>query len=132
MYNLRNLFGRRSQAMSEFFLNAVRVYALRGEEDARCAAIAVAKAARKKQRQSMMASLSQMAANATRNGLAQDALKPLAHRLALLKQDLMSKDWEATDFEKEKDRLSQLNEEYLSCLKRLDSSVFPRKYPYLF
>ena len=132
MYNLRNLLGRRSQAMSEFFINAVRVYALKGEEDARCAAIAAAKAARKKQRKSMMASLSKMAENATRNGPAQDAFKALAYRLTLLKKDLTSKDWKARDFEKEKDRLSQLNEEYLSCLKRFDSSVFSRKYPQLF
>jgi hypothetical protein len=132
MFDLQNLFSRRSQRKIDFFINAVRVYALKGEEDARCAAIAAVKGASKKQRRSMMESLSKMASNVTRNGPTQPALKPLAQRLTLLKEDLMSKDWEARDFEKEKDRLSELNEEYLSCLKRFDSSIFTRKYPHLF
>jgi hypothetical protein len=132
MFDLQNLFSRRSQRMIDFFINAVRVYALKGEEDARCAAIAAVKGASKKQRRSMMESVSKMASNVTRNGPTQLALKPLAQRLTLLKEDLMSKDWEARDFEKEKDRLSKLNEEYLSCLKRFDSSIFARKYPHLF
>jgi hypothetical protein len=89
MFDLQNLFGRRSQRIIDFFINAVRVYALKGEEDARCAAIAAVKGASKKQRRSMMESLFKMASNVTRNSPTQLALKPLAERLTLLKEDLI-------------------------------------------
>ena len=125
------LFGR-STKINDFFANAVRVYVLKGEEDARCAAVAAAKIASKKQRKSMIASLSKMELNVMRNGHHNLALKPLADRLLSLKEDLGVIDWEGRDFEEEKGKLSKLNEEYLSCLNRLDPSVFPRKFPNLF
>jgi hypothetical protein len=128
---LRNLLFRHSKKIHDYFTDAVRVYALRGEEDARCAAIVAAKVAGKKQRQSMVESLSKMAANVRRNSLDRMARKSIADRILLIKEEVNFKAWRGTGFPEEEE-LSKMNAEYLSCLNRADPTIFKRKYPKLF
>jgi len=130
-FRLNWLFGR-SKRIKDFFADAVRVYVLKGEEDARCVALAAAKLATKKQRKSMIQSLAEMRSKVMQNYPNKLARKSLADRLVLLKEDIEAKDWDVSNVMEEKEKLSKMNEEYLSCLNRIDASVFKRKYPNLF
>jgi hypothetical protein len=124
-------FGRQKKIRA-FFEGAVRVYALRGEEDAKCAAMAAAKMAGRKQRQSMIEQLSKMASNVLQHYPDKLARKSVADRILLLKEDVASQGWLPGDFKEEEDKLLKKNAEYLACLKRADPSVFARKHPDLF
>ncbi len=121
---------RRSRKIHEFFTNAIRVYTLRGEEDARCAALAAAKRATPRQRNLMVKELSKMASSLLRTYHHGDHRKTLADRLFPLIDIIKSNGSGATGEDEEK--LSKLNREYLSCLHELDSTIFYRKYPELF
>ena len=129
---LKRLLFRHSEKINDYFADAVRVYALSGEEDACCAAIAAAKTAGKKQRQSMIASLSKMASNVMRNHPERIARKSIADRILLLKEALEFRGGEASGFKEGQEKLWKMNAEYLSCLNRADPSVFKRKYTHLF
>ena len=129
---LKGLLFRHSEKINDYFADAVRVYALSGEEEAYYAAIAAAKTAGKRQRQSMIASLSKMASNVMRNHPERIARKSIVDRILLLKEAVEVKDGEVCGFEEEQEKLSKMKAEYLSCLNRADSSVFKRKYPHLF
>ena len=48
---LKNFLFRHSKGVTEYFSDAVRIYAFKGEEDARWAAVVAAKVAGKKQNQ---------------------------------------------------------------------------------
>jgi len=127
----RLLFGR-SKRINDFFANAVKVYALKGEEDARCAAIAAAKASSKKQRKSMVALLVKMSVNVMQGYPDKAVRKSLSDRLLSLKKDIEIKDWNLGDLKQEEKKLAEINEEYRFCLNRVDPSIFKRKYPSLF
>ena len=129
---LKNVLFRPSKKINDYFVNAVRVYALRGEEDAGCAAIAAAKVVGKKQRLSMIEGLLKMASNVKRDYPYKNARKSIADRILFLKGEIENKDWDSRDLREEKEKLSKINAEYLSCLNRFDPSVFKRKYPNLF
>ena len=47
-------------------------------------------------------------------------------------KDIAAKNWNLTDVAREKDRLSELEAEYVEALNRADPSVFERKHPDLF
>jgi hypothetical protein len=129
---LRYLLFKHSKKINDYFFNAVRVYALRGEEDAGCAALIAAKVAGKNQRQSMIENLSKMASNVMKNFPDKNTRKSVADRILFLKGEVENKAWNSRDFREEKGKLSKINPEYLSCLNRSDPSVFKRKYPNLF
>ena len=129
---LKNVLFRPSKKINDYFVNAVRVYALRGEEDAGCAAIAAAKVVGKKQRLSMIEGLLKMASNVKKDYPYKIARKSIADRILFLKGEIEKKDWDSRDLREEKEKLSKINAEYLSCLDRFDPSVFQRKYPKLF
>ena len=60
---LKNLLFRRSKRINDYFAVAVKVYILKGEEDARCAALASlasAKVAGEKQRKLMIENMGSM------------------------------------------------------------------------
>jgi hypothetical protein len=135
MNRLKNLLFRTSRGINDYFADAVRIYALRGEEDARCAAIAAARIAGKKQRRSMIEELSKMVSNVMKNYPHRAARKSIADRILFLKEELENKGWDSRDLRDlrtAKENLSKINAEYLSCLNQSDSSVFKRKYPNLF
>ena len=132
MIFLKRLLFRHSKSIQNYFADAVRVYVLCGEEGARCAAIAAAKGAGKKQRQSMIESLSKMESNLTRNSRERHNHKGLADRILSLRDAVERLNGRADDFQEEKEKLAQMNEEYLACFNRADPSIFKRKYPHLF
>jgi hypothetical protein len=129
---LKKLLSGRSGKRNEFFANAVKVYALKGEEDARCAALAAAKASSRRQRKSMSALLEKMAANVVQSYPDKVLRKSLADRLLSLKKEIEIKNWDPVDVRKEEERLAKINEEYRFCLNQADPSIFKRKYPGLF
>ena len=129
---LKNLLFRYSKRINDYFADAVRVYVLKGEEDARCAALVSAKVAGEKQRKLMIENLSNMASNVMQNFPNKLTRKSLSDRLLSLKQDIESKNWDLKDVRGEKGEISKPISEYLSCLDQPDPSIFRRKYPELF
>jgi hypothetical protein len=123
---------RRSKKINEYFNNAVRVYALRGEEDAGYAAIAAARASGEKHKHPMIEELSKMASNVMKNYPDKIARKSIADRIIFLKREIENLRWDSNDLKEGKERLSKANAEYLSCLNRIDPSVFKQKHPNLF
>jgi len=130
--HLKNLLFARQNKIQAFFESAVRVYALRGEEDAKCAAMAAAKMAGRKQRQSMIEQLSKMESNVLHYYPDKHVRRSVAGRILLLKDHVASQAWIAGNFNGEEEKLLQGNAEYLACLKRGDPSVFARRHPNLF
>ena len=121
-----------SKRINDYFANAVRVYALTGDEHTRCAALNAAKVATRKQRSRMIAYLLAMAFD-IEHAMGDDSGAELPiQRLLTLKKDIEVKDWNLTDAAREKDRLSELEPEYLEALNRADPSVFELKHPELF
>jgi len=121
-----------SKRINDYFANAVRVYALTGDEHTRCAALSAAKVAARKQKSRMIAYLLAMAFD-IKHAMGDDPGAELPiQRLLTLKRDIEAKNWNLTDAAREKDRLSELEPEYLEALNRADPSVFERKHPELF
>jgi hypothetical protein len=121
-----------SKRINDYFANAVRVYTLTGDKHTRCAALCAAKVAATKQRSRMIAYLLAMAFD-IKHAMGDDAGAELpTRRLLTLKKDIEAKNWNLIDAAREKDRLSELEPEYLEALNRADPSVFERKHPELF
>jgi hypothetical protein len=129
---LKNLLFRHSKGITDYFSDALRVYVLLGEEDARWAAIVAARVAGKRQRKFMAGRLSQMMSNIMKHYPDKTARKLMADRLSSLEQEIASRNGDAKGAREEKEKLSNLNEEYLGCLNRADPSIFRRKYPKYF
>ncbi len=125
------LFGQ-SKRMVQYFSNAARVYVLKEEEDARCAALAAAKIARKRQRKTMLNLLSQMNANVLSRYPDKSARDLLSRRILSLINDIESRNWDPAEAHEEKDKLSRINPEYCACLDKVDPSIFTKKFPSLF
>ncbi len=123
------VFFRRSRKIHEFFINAIRVYVLKGEEDARCLALAAAKRATPKQRNHMIKELSKMASSVLHAYHHGDHRKTFTDRLFPIIEIIKLNGGAAGDDEQ---KLSKLSREYLSCLNELDPTIFSRKYPELF
>lgn len=129
---LKNLFFRHSKGITDYFSDAVRIYAFKGEEDAQWAAIVAAKVAGKKQRKIMIGQLSRMISNVIKNYPHKPSRKLIANRLFTLKEEIESKNGSPRDSRDEMEKLLALNEEYLYCLNHADPSIFRRKYPKYF
>ena len=123
---------RHSKRIQDYFADAVRVYALKGEEDARCAAIVAAIVAGKKQRRSMIEELSKMASNVMQGYPDKMARESIAERILFLKREVQFGGGDRKGIKEKKEKLSKMNAEYLSCLKRGEPAIFKRKYPHLF
>jgi hypothetical protein len=129
---LKNLFFRHSKGVTDYFSDAVRIYAFKAEEDARWAAVVAAKVAGKKQRKFMIDHLAQMASNVLKNYPNKPARKTLADRIVSLREEIESSNGNPRDAREAEERLSKLNEEYVYSLRHGDSSVFRQKYPKCF
>ena len=125
------LFGR-SGKNHEYFTGATRVYILKGEEDARCAAVAAAEMVSVKQRKAMIRELENTAANIAQSYPDKSRRKILGDRVLSLKETIESFAAHRSNDVGEKKKLSIVNKEYFSCLKEGDPSVFCRRYPKLF
>ncbi len=128
----KGMLFRHSKRIQDYFEDAVRVYALKGEEDAGCAAIVAAIVAGKKQRRSMIEELSKMASNVMQGHPGKMARQPIAERIIFLKRRVELGGGDRKGIKEEKEKLSKINAEYLSCLERGEPSIFKRKYPHLF
>jgi hypothetical protein len=129
---LKNLLFRHSKGITDYFSDALRVYVLQGEEDARRAAIVAARVAGKRQRKFMAGRLSKMMSNIMKYHPDKTTRKLMADRLSSLEQEIASRNGDAKGARKEKQNLPNLNEEYLDCLHRADPSIFRRRYPKFF
>jgi hypothetical protein len=129
---LKNFLFRHSKEVTEFFTDAVRIYAFKGEEDARWAAVAAAKVAGKRQRKFMIGQLAQMASNVLKNYPNKAARKTLSDRILSLQEEIEPRNGNPGDAREAEENLLKLNEEYLSSLRKADSSIFRRKYPKIF
>jgi len=126
---LKNLLFRHSKGVMDYFSDAVRIYAFKGEEDARWAAVVAAKVAGKKQRKFMIGHLAQMTSNVLKNYPSRPARKTLADRIVSLREQIESSNGNPR---KAEDKLLKLNEEYLYSLRHGDSAIFRRKHPQCF
>lgn len=129
---LKDFLFRHSKGVTEYFSDAVRIYAFKGEEDARWAAIAAAKVAGKKQRKYMIVQLAQMASNVLKNYPHKPARKTLSDRILSLQGEIVPSNGNTRDSREAEEKLLQLNAEYLDSLRNADSSIFRRKYPNIF
>lgn len=129
---LRKWFFRRSKKIHDFFTSATRVYVLNGEEDARCAAVAAAGMATRKQRKAMIKELENIASNVMQSYPDKNKRKMLANRILSLKETIESFGVRPDNDREETKKLSIMNKEYFSCLNEGDPSVFCRRHPKLF
>jgi len=118
--------------INDYFANAVKVYSLKGEMDARVAALAAAKSADSLQRESMVDYLSGMASDMEESIPDPIFANTMKDRLLGLKVDIEAKNWTIKDIIKEKGNLDSLNKDYLIALGKADPSVFLKYHPDLF
>ena len=125
----------RAQSVPSYFFNAVKVYALLGEEDAKVAARAAGKMATPRQRAMMLDYLNKRTSDLLLETAEQNAgQNPLmiVERLLQLKQEMSLQDERAPDLIPEKQWLQDHNQAYLRALGRGDPSVFVDQHPDLF
>lgn len=126
----------RAKRINEYFSNAVRVYALTNEEDARVAIVTAAKVAAKKQRVSMIKSLKRIASDINKMSENDSKLKPLTDKFVKssieLAEEISSREWTPSEINKQKEELGSINSEYLVALDKADPTIFAKKHPQLF
>ena len=122
--------------INAYFCNAVRLYALTSEEDARIAIITAATVVTKKQRGSMVNYLQSMASDIKNMKEIDSKLKPHTDKFVEssieLAEEISSKEWTASDTVKQKEELGNINPEYLAALEKADPNIFAKKHPQLF
>jgi hypothetical protein len=125
-----------SKSVNDYFLNAAKVYAFTGSQDARIAALAAAKVAAGIQRNSMLTYLRAMASDLKQMSESESEFKPFADQFSKaateLEEELSVKDWTISDIRAQKEELGKANPDYLNALNKGDASVFVRKFPHLF
>jgi len=125
-----------AKRINEYFCNAVRIFALTNDEDARIAIVTSAKVAAKKQRSSMVKYLQTMASDLQKMSNNESKLKPLTDNfiesLIDLGEEISSREWTKSDINKQKEKLGNINSEYLVALDKADPTIFARKHPQLF
>ena len=139
LFYVRSRGREQAHGVPSYFFNAVKVYALLGEEDAKVAARAAGKLATARQRTMMLDYLNKRTSELLLETADQNAgQNPLVivDRLLQLKQE-MSLQAEPTDEQPpdpipEKQWLQDHNQAYLRALGRGDPSVFVAQHPDLF
>jgi len=126
----------RAKKINDYFCNAVRVYALTNEEDARIAILTAAKVAAKKQRGSMVKYLQSMASDLEKMSEEKSEIKPHIDKFVKssieLAEEISLRDWTINDITKQKEDLGNINPEYLAALDKADPTVFAKRHPQLF
>ena len=126
----------REKQMNAYFCTAVRVYALTDEEDVRIAILTAAKAAAKKQRESMVKYLQTMASDIKNMTEIDAKVKPHTDKFAEssieLAKEISSMEWTPSTINKQKEELGNINSEYLDALEKADPTIFSKKHPQLF
>jgi hypothetical protein len=129
---LKNFLFRHSQGVTDFFSDAIRIYAFKGEEDARWAAVVAVSVAGNKQRRSMIGQLAQMTSNVLKNFPNKSARKILVDRILSLQEEIEASNRNPRYAKEAEKKLLELNGEYLYSLCQGDSSIFRRKHPKCF
>jgi hypothetical protein len=129
---LKNFLFRHSKGVTDYFSDAVKIYAFRGEEDARWAAVAAAKMAGKKQKKLMIDQLSHMMNNVLKNYPNKPARKILVDRILSLQEEIESRNRNPRYALEAEKKLLELNGEYLYSLCHGDTTIFRRKHPKCF
>lgn len=124
-----------THSVPSYFFNAVKVYALLGEEDAKIAALAAGKVATPRQRTIMLDYLnnrtSALLLETEEDNAGQNPLL-VVDRLLQLKTAITSQDDLNADVSQEKQWLNDHNQAYLRGLDRGDPTVFVAQHPDLF
>ena len=122
--------------INAYFCNAVRLYALTEEKDARTAIVTVAKMVTKKQRGSMVKYLQSMASDIKNMSNKDPNLKPHLDKFVEssieLAEEISAREWTTSDIIKQKEELGEINSEYLVALDKADPKIFAQKHPKLF
>jgi nitrous oxide reductase len=125
-----------AKRINEYFCNAIRVYALTNEDDARVAIVTAAKVATKKQRISMVKYLRDMASDIKQMNENDSKLKPLTDKFIKssidLAEEISSREWTISDIHKQKEKLKNINADYLVALDNADPKIFAKKHPQFF
>jgi len=124
-----------THSVPSYFFNAVKVYALLGEEDAKIAALAAGKVATPRQRTIMLDYLnnrtSALLLETEEDNAGQNPLQ-VVDRLLQLKTAITTQDDPNADVSQEKQWLNDHNQAYLRGLDRGDPTVFVAQHPDLF
>ncbi len=124
-----------AHSVHSYFFNAVKVYALLGEEDAKIAALAAGKVATPRQRTIMLDYLnnrtSALLLETEEDNAGQNPLL-VVDRLLQLKTAITTQDDPNADVTQEKQWLNDHNQAYLRALDRGDPTVFVAQHPNLF
>jgi len=126
------LFAGKKKEVDDYFARAARVYALKGDEVARWAALAAANRAGKKGRSGMVRFLPTLMSEIIKHIPDKPAKEATAGRLFSLIEEIQLREWKKGADIKEEKQLLENNPEYFEALKRGDSAVFAKKYPDLF
>ena len=123
--------------LNAYFCNAVRLYALTSEEDAKIAIITAAKVASKSQRGSMVKYLQSMVSGIKNMSEKDSKIKhhtdKFVESVFELVEEVSSREWTANDIIKQKEDLGNINSEYLVALdEKTDPTIFAKKHPQLF
>ena len=126
----------RAKRINQYFSNAVRVYALTKDEDARVAIITAAKVAPKTQRGSMIKSLQRIASDINKMSENDSNLKTHTDKFVKssikLAEEISLQEWTLGEINKQKEELGSINSEYLVALDKADPTIFAKKHPQLF
>ena len=123
---------RQASGINDYFRYAVKVWIFMIKEDAKVAAIAAAKVAGAKQRESMLNYLTAMASDLERDFPDDPVMRRHIRRLSSLKEEIAAHNWTTQDAADEKDRLSEINPDYLKALNKANANIFIRQYPDFF
>jgi hypothetical protein len=123
--------------LNAYFCNAVRLYALTDDEDARIAIVTAAMVAAKSQRGSMVKYLQSMASGIKNLSEKDSNIKNHTDKFVEsafeLAEEISSKEWTIGDINKQKEELGNINSEYLVALdNKTDPTIFAKKHPQLF
>ena len=122
--------------INAYFRNAVRLYALTNDEEARIAIITAAKVAAKRQRGSMVKYLQGMASDIKKMSENDSKLNPhvaeFVESSIKLAEEISSREWTTSDIIKQKAELGNISSEYLVALDKADPTIFAKKHPQLF
>ncbi|MFQ5583926.1 MAG: hypothetical protein ACE5GL_05780 [Calditrichia bacterium] len=119
---------KKAELLSDYFCNAVTVYAFTNDEALRIASLAAAKIATGAQRAAMVAYLKAM-----RDEILDmdefDHGDRAERSLMKLIDEINEKEWDLEDISAEKKRLRALNPEFARALDETDPTVFKKAFP---
>ncbi|WP_447978391.1 hypothetical protein [Candidatus Nitrospira bockiana] len=124
--------GLKAGDRSDYFINAVTVYAWLGETEAKHAALRCAQRSSKGQRTAMLLYLATMAQDLSRLVSVSGDHARFPGRLKEVEAVIERMNWDGPDDSDERQEPLSIPPEYLTALNEADAHIFERKYPDLF